>query len=106
MSQKVKSFAQRLTDEQAEIEAKALAEFQTAVDEQLARLNQMAHSAKRKRTVMALMEAEVQPNVSRRDVFKRKGVISSRVFYDTTKDWFHDELFRDVLENCLDLART
>lgn len=71
----------------AAAEAAAFAAYQEAVEQQLQRLAGMDHLAKRRATVLALAEAAVRPDISRRDVFKRPGVVSMKTFYSTDKDW-------------------
>ena len=81
------------------------AEFDTAVNGQLARISGMNLGAKRRNTILQLAEAEINPIISRHDVFSRRDCVSARIFYDTGKDWFHGDAYRQVLENVLALYR-
>lgn len=76
------------------------AQFHTAVTEQLDRLEGRLLS-KRRSTIQALAEVEINPTRSRTEVFKRKDVVSPQVFYATDKDWFHNPNFREVLETVI-----
>lgn len=81
------------------------ADFDTAVREQLNRVNHLSVPAKRHATIRAMAEAEIRPNASRDALFKRKDIISKSIFYRQDKDWFHDPLFREVLERVIALYR-
>jgi hypothetical protein len=72
--------------------------FSAAVEEQLARLNIRASQiGKARATVLALAEVGIT-KISQDKVFQQKDVVSRRVFYDKAKGWYHDPLFREVLE--------
>lgn len=82
-----------------------LADFDTAVREQLMRVNHMSVTAKRHATIRAMAEAEIRTDISRDSLFSRKDVISKSIFYRQDKDWFHDPLFREVLERVIAIYR-
>lgn len=79
------------------------AEYDNAVNGQLARIAHMRGGSKRRTTILALAEAEITPGMSRTAVFKRPDVVSAQTFYSTDKDWLHDRIYREALENVMAL---
>lgn len=75
------------------------AAFGAAVEEQLARLNvRTSQIGKARATVLALAKVGLT-TFSQEQVFRNApGIVSRRVFYDKAKGWFHDPVFREVLE--------
>lgn len=82
------------------------ANYLKAFEGQLDRLRVADYDNLKKRvaTVTALSEQAVRPDLSREAVFNRPGIVSQQIFYSTKKRWWHDPLFREVLENCIKLT--
>lgn len=72
-------------------------EFNAAVERQLNRITEPP-VPKRRATIRAFAEAEITPGMGVREIFGRKDTVGMRSFYGTDKNWFHDPLFREVLE--------
>lgn len=83
------------------VEATALPDeeaFAAAVEAQLARLAGRPSLLNKQRTTLLAL-AQVGLTIPTQDaVFDMPGTVSRRVFYDKQKGWFHDPLFREVLE--------
>lgn len=79
--------------------------FAAAVEAQLARLaGRPSQLGKARATVLAM--AQVGLTIpSQEAVFALPDVVSRRVYYDKGKGWFHDPLFREVLETTRRLYR-
>lgn len=104
-----------LTDDQvADIERRAQewadtlslpdeAAFSAAVESQLARLVDPP-IGKRRATALALAQVGIT-EATRREVMRRPGIVSYRIFYSRQKDWYYGETFRDVLERLIRLYR-
>lgn len=72
-------------------------ELNAAVEAQLNRITKPP-IAKRRATIRAFAEAEITPGMGVREIFGRKDTVGMRSFYGTDKNWYHDPLFREVLE--------
>lgn len=72
-------------------------DYAAAIEAELGRLDDLStQKGKRDKTIRALAQAEVD-GVALTTVFEQKGVISQRAYYSKDKDWYHNDLFRDVL---------
>ncbi|MBP8055184.1 MAG: hypothetical protein KA314_05050 [Chloroflexi bacterium] len=72
-------------------------DYAAAIEAELGRLDDLStQKGKRDKTIRALAQAEVD-GISQTSVFKQAGVISQRAYYSKDKDWYHNDLFRDVL---------
>lgn len=72
-------------------------QFEAAVTRQLERITGRP-LAKRRNTIRILAQVDIDPEMSRRAVFKRPDVVSMGVFYNPDKGYYHDPLYREVLE--------
>ena len=79
--------------------------YQTAIGAELERIAHMPTQAKRRATILGLAEAETRADISRQDVFDRPDTVSARIFYSKEKDWYHDELYRDVLDTVIKIVQ-
>lgn len=80
--------------------ARLRADYEAAVEAELSRLTAAGFTniAKRRRTILRLIEAEVDPDLTKDEVFRERGVVSKGIFYHKDKNWWKDETFRDVYE--------
>lgn len=80
--------------------------FAAAVETQLGRLTGGRPSILEKQRATVLAMAQVGLTVPSQEVaFTMPGVVSKRVFYTKEKGWFHDPLFREVMETARALYR-
>jgi hypothetical protein len=76
-----------------------------AVDRQLIRLAGRPSVLNRQRATVLAMAQVGLTIPSQEAAFDMKDVVSRRVFYDKKKGWYHDPLFREVMETCRGLYR-
>lgn len=111
MSDSAESSFDWLGHEPAEaLHGEAFAQYRERVEAELARLDGMTMLAKRRATVLGLAEQSVRPDISRRDVFRRRDTIGFRSYYNSQKDWGAGtspgaRLFQDVLANVIRLTK-
>lgn len=79
--------------------------YLTAVDAELARLRDMPQWQKRRNTIWHLAWAEVTTGATAAQVLKRRDCVSKSAYYNPDKDWYHNELFREVLTAVTRLTR-
>jgi hypothetical protein len=92
----------------ATVDATTLAsddDLAAAVDRQLIRLSGRPSVLNRQRATVLGMAQVGLTIPSQEAVFDMPDVVSRRVFYDKKKGWYHDPLFREVLETCRGLYR-
>lgn len=79
--------------------------YLAAVDAELARLREMPLWQKRRNTVWHLAWSEVTTGATAAQVLKRRDCVSKSAYYNPNKDWYHNELFREVLAAVTRLTR-
>lgn len=79
--------------------------YRTAVDAELERLKGMSQQQKRRNTIWHMAWAEVTTGASAKQVLQRSDCVSKATYYHQEKDWYHNDLFREVLANVIELTR-
>lgn len=79
--------------------------YLAAVDAELARLRDFPLWQKRRNTIWHLAWAEVTTGATAAQVLKRRDCVSKSAYYNPDKDWYHNELFREVLTAVIGLTR-
>lgn len=79
--------------------------YKAAVNEALEQLRDMPQWQKRRNTIWHLAWAEVTTGATAAQVFKRRDCVSKSAYYNPDKDWYHNDLFREVLTAVTRLTR-